>query len=775
MTERMTTRAANSKKHPGELHKALDRKTSEEIALAKQQKAAEKEKRLAEKNRTIRRLAEVENKVAEEYNLKASNATKAPTKVKRLTLRKPTEGEDTTSKTTKTKSTSNAGQDATTKRPSRGKGALKAPADWVGHVGDILTSSVVDGESVAAVKKSVADRAVIRNEVNKQRLESVSMADSAKGKNDDSAPAFEPVSFKLNIKKWSSGVQPHGPTNSTSTSATSSRIQSALTSAKSSTLAGSTIRVKNGQEPASVKSAPVKPTPVEPAPVDEPGEAGLEDDNEDDLRRERESFDERPAGAACVDEIVVVSSPPASPRPLSPLAVPAKRTSVKRRLDDSDSEDSASSVSSTSEIMVIDKEDEVIVDEYDHLWDSYSLPLEQRPWEPLTFDEEDIAQPEPDIVEARRTTAKTDVEIHSPKPVKKELQLESRPAKRVKIEEVEPSANTQEQKEKKKRKNKAPRQKDLLPSYCNSDNKWARLFVSTFLKWLGTQKSVWGPTNAKVLDAIRHIWRAVYGEELPAEQDSFSSAAFAICKQRANEWRSSFGSTAVAALVASFVEQGMYGNHDSAQQRVTYANGLLAGNAFMYEDVINGKPTHTYHGKLFLITLATHYCAIRTAIEVPELRLSTPYAPKGAMTLCCSAAERACQLAARDKLGDISDILITLAKHHESGRSGSLVNKAKNLLASSGSRKQVNSRTGKKSTTLSNFSEANCKVSTDMFGISVRNTRPVTILSDAFNASIPYAPKSKEEEDDDDDEDDEDDEDGNTSDNDDPRACLVMN
>ncbi|EIW84480.1 hypothetical protein CONPUDRAFT_151498 [Coniophora puteana RWD-64-598 SS2] len=467
-----------------------------------------------------------------------------------------------------------------------------------------------------------------------------------------------------------------------------------------------------------------------------------------------DSFREQPAATAKAEEIITFSSPPASPRPFS-QAPPNNRSSTKCQLIDSDEDEDTDSD-------VMDIHEDLISSDADHQLDIVSNM--------------DVDQPPMDLDHAIYST---NVEVHSSMLLKKEPEAGARPSKRMKMEEVGPqviAGDTSGSKEKRKRKNTAPRKKGLLPAYCHDGNKWSRVFIATFLKWLACQISVWGPTNMKILDAIRYIWRAVYNEDLPLEQDTFSGPAFAICKQKANEWRSNFGSTAIAALCTSFVKQGMYGSDDAVQQRTFYSKGLLAQNTFLYEDVVDGKPLHTFRGKLYLVTLATHYSAIRNAVDVPQLRLPSPYTPWGAMTLCCAAGERACRLASIDKLGDISDVLISLARHHEiRGSLNSTVSKAKSLLAGAGGRKQVNVRTGKASTSLLNFSEANYKKSTDMFWKSVKGASALFLL-EAFNATAIYAPNArKEDNDEDEDEDSEDEDEHEESDVDDPRAHLDMN
>ncbi|EIW77641.1 hypothetical protein CONPUDRAFT_156841 [Coniophora puteana RWD-64-598 SS2] len=72
------TRASNADKHPGDLHRALNRRTAEEVELQKKQKKAEQEKKNAEMNRSHERVASLENELAKKRAKKVAHAPTAP-------------------------------------------------------------------------------------------------------------------------------------------------------------------------------------------------------------------------------------------------------------------------------------------------------------------------------------------------------------------------------------------------------------------------------------------------------------------------------------------------------------------------------------------------------------------------------------------------------------------------------------------------------------------------------------------------------------------------
>ncbi|EIW73722.1 hypothetical protein CONPUDRAFT_170444 [Coniophora puteana RWD-64-598 SS2] len=229
-------------------------------------------------------------------------------------------------------------------------------------------------------------------------------------------------------------------------------------------------------------------------------------------------------------------------------------------------------------------------------------------------------------------------------------------------------------------KRKKKYNKKTLPSHANTNRRWARVFIPTFFAWLARQKDVWGPSNNKVLNALRNIWRVVYNEELPPEQDAIDGAVFNLCKQRANEWRSNFGSTASAVLSLSFTAEDMYGYEDAEADRVEYARGLLVANVFMFENVPDddSPPSGNFRGPLYAATLATHRAAIRGRVKVPEYDDDEEfYAPRGAMTLACAAAERACQLAADGQLGDLEAVVDDLVTFQASGKQSCPIKKGR--------------------------------------------------------------------------------------------------
>ncbi|EIW78818.1 hypothetical protein CONPUDRAFT_155537 [Coniophora puteana RWD-64-598 SS2] len=831
------TRASNADKHPGDIVKAFNRRTTEEVELQKKQKRAAQDKKDADLKRSQRRVADMENELAKKRAREVAHAPVAPaipalkqkvnphaaaatavnsnnSDIDRAVSNVPS---GTKTKGKKSNATSGSTNDGKTKampktakpKPRQSKVPLaiddgadesdgaeeavndidkSAPKPVARKPGKKAAKKTINGgedsakansgleieEPLKVVRRSVAQKATFRNGVDTTRIEAQSKTGAeipvvaAKGKS--GAPTTRAIGFKTDVKKWSASVAARGPPASVSTT---SRSRNFLTSAKSSTLAPQSITTSKSVQPGPKATSKPKPTQKqhhpEPEPElpneDEDGGFGLSEDNAEDLARERASIRTQAGGR----DVVELSSPPPSPSPDlevsssdSPLSLPRPFTQVPREHLPSPPEDVTSPLerlSPVSEDITSPSEHHVSSrpnkrrrvesgDEEDDQGEQAELNVEQDE----EHDEDAAPDSKPEIQPAAkpkpRTTNMADVEIQAAKRLKnisgKAVVTKPEKAACAGKDTVANSAKNDDAADKSKdsSKHKKKHSKDTLPAHARNNNRWARVFIPTFLAWLACQKEVWGPSNKKVLAALRNVWHAVYNEDLPSEQDSIRGAVFTLCKQRANEWRSNFGSTATSVLSLSFADEGMFGNDEAESQRTEYAAGLLVGNAFMYENVPEdgSKPSGNFRSPLYASVLATHRAAIRGRIRVPEYDdEQDDYVPRGALTLACAATERACQLGSNNQLGDLESVVEDLVTFQASGSSGCPILKAKSLLQThSKGRKQVNERTGKPSTTLGNFSEANWKWATDLYWSSIERMGD-NYLADAFKATEAHA------------------------------------
>ncbi|EIW75219.1 hypothetical protein CONPUDRAFT_77466 [Coniophora puteana RWD-64-598 SS2] len=627
MSSRMNTRASNAEKHPGDIHKALNRRTSSEVALHKKQKKAEKDKKNAELIRQKERVANLENELDRKYAKKLAHAPTAPPRPapasKRRSKATTADNADSTedaedandhdsdnaaAKTSsgprakvKTKSAparantdkGDTGTEVPANAPARLKPKPKQmkkqppladeaagvdvsdgdemavgddddpaprtvarkrvhktnPAKKAGTKGKLIAISILvtthlclvplqneakngdKGDNVfepedamKAVKQSLEDRATFRTGVDKMREVQVPVENSAraapgtagKGK---SASTARSIGFKTDIKKWSAAVTPRGPPASTSNA---SHSRSALTSARSSTLVGQSTTSKRKE-----KAPEPEPEPV-PEAFDEDEDHGLTDDNAEDLARERASF-------RAEANVVLLSSPPPSPPVLPHRHLPRERLSSVEELTTPPGRHFSTPESVSSPI----EQPEAPSLKRRRSDSTKNGANKEEPEGTVRLDHDQVAEQDEDIVldsepesvpipkNKSRTTDMGDVNIQ---PAKR-LKPASSKAIAVKTEKgdkqdenVEKATDASKDDNISKRKKKY--NKKTLPSHANTNRRWARVFIPTFFAWLARQKDVWGPSNNKVLNALRNIWRVVYNEELPPEQDAIDGAVF---------------------------------------------------------------------------------------------------------------------------------------------------------------------------------------------------------------------------------------------------------
>ncbi|KAG1866579.1 hypothetical protein DFJ58DRAFT_724072 [Suillus subalutaceus] len=167
-----------------------------------------------------------------------------------------------------------------------------------------------------------------------------------------------------------------------------------------------------------------------------------------------------------------------------------------------------------------------------------------------------------------------------------------------------------------------------LPPGCHEDGKWARQFLPTVFLWLGAQDELWTITDVKLLHACQEIFKVVF----PNIQYKVvtSGSVFGVVTQRVSEWRSNFGSTALA-MVVDFLNS----NRDTSPQ--TLAKLFLAEFAFLYPDPENIDKAETFRSAFVQELLTTaHLARIIGHADVPALDTNTlaDSGITGALGLC---------------------------------------------------------------------------------------------------------------------------------------------
>ncbi|EIW77697.1 hypothetical protein CONPUDRAFT_156883 [Coniophora puteana RWD-64-598 SS2] len=196
-----------------------------------------------------------------------------------------------------------------------------------------------------------------------------------------------------------------------------------------------------------------------------------------------------------------------------------------------------------------------------------------------------------------------------------------------------------------------------LPPGALVNRLWGDKFIPTIIWYLGLGPEAWS-FNENHLDAIANVWRAVYKQELPADEYTVSGAVFNLTKKKVTEWRGGFGATAVAALINVFAKHQL----TAAEDQVEYVKELLREQNFLSEYIDEeGVGQGFLKGSYFHLIVSHHHFSTGGRVHVPEYadheKVKPHYIPFAALLLAAAACERALKLARDGRLGDIAAYL----------------------------------------------------------------------------------------------------------------------
>ncbi|KAG1829836.1 hypothetical protein EV424DRAFT_392168 [Suillus variegatus] len=189
-----------------------------------------------------------------------------------------------------------------------------------------------------------------------------------------------------------------------------------------------------------------------------------------------------------------------------------------------------------------------------------------------------------------------------------------------------------------------------LPEQVQTDHRWAKKFLPTMMLWAGSQESLWSIPDETLLTHIQIAFHAVYPElNLVIVQNG---AVFSLTVQRLSEWRSNFGSTAIA-LIFDFLTS----NNDCDPE--VLAGLLLKDFAFIFKDMDKCEPDGAFHSAFMLQLLGkAHLSAINGHATIPALK-TKDLATKGmagVIAFCATALERAVTLISEGDI-KVEDVL----------------------------------------------------------------------------------------------------------------------
>ncbi|KAG1795903.1 hypothetical protein EV424DRAFT_1353337 [Suillus variegatus] len=630
------TRPSNANKHPGEivLQAKVHRRTAEEIAVAK---AAEAEKATAAQV-GIQRLARMELAMEEKQ---VNSATK-----KARPVRPPPKGKSKANKAVseKEKSLSVVAND-------EAQGGLTENA--------ALEQGLNDGPSKRKKKKG------IRESINRacHEINSTSHHDGggdSKGptradKGSENTLLNPNFTLSGKIQNWISGVdkpsKPHTPATQTSNSVPPSTIFTHLTETSQVTIESTTSAGTGGKSSGALVG-------------------GFDDEEPEDDSLERQvaqSMDKKGREAVTTialtlddsDNSLYDDGPTRAPFTQSSEAqpVPHPRPVPKRKADeilevssDSKFEDVSEAAGSDNDLLSDIDGDDFSMDVDPHQSDlklTTSQPVVKQGPADTGVLMRMLSKPE----KACRTTNSTSV---------KTVDMNTPAAKKVKTEPITaPISATPAQAQPevqfdtpaKSVKPRAQYRTTDLPAPVQADQRWAKKFCPTVILWMGSLEEdfVWTITDVKLLEHVQIIFDAVYPE--------LSLKTI----QRLSEWRSTFGSTAIA-LVIDF----LLTNQDCDPQVLSRL--LLKDYAFLFADMDLRDLLGVYHSAFMLqLFRKVHLASIGGHANIPALKTHT-LATSGML-------ERAVEMIA---VGDIKaeDILAATSSTKISVKLPKVLNKA---------------------------------------------------------------------------------------------------
>ncbi|KAI6156936.1 hypothetical protein BKA82DRAFT_25941 [Pisolithus tinctorius] len=173
-----------------------------------------------------------------------------------------------------------------------------------------------------------------------------------------------------------------------------------------------------------------------------------------------------------------------------------------------------------------------------------------------------------------------------------------------------------------------------LPSDLHKDQKWKREVIPMLILWAGNQEDAFNIAKQDICGALQEIMPVVYpilknmaGSILP------SSPMVSVVSQRLCDWRHGFASTAVAQLIAFFLNPQDPSPADTAKV-------LLDHFTFLYEDLDMTVPEKAFHSVFVQqLLLSSHLTTTKGYVQVPTLDTSSlaKHGVVGALGLCAAA------------------------------------------------------------------------------------------------------------------------------------------
>ncbi|KIJ62071.1 hypothetical protein HYDPIDRAFT_30622 [Hydnomerulius pinastri MD-312] len=222
-----------------------------------------------------------------------------------------------------------------------------------------------------------------------------------------------------------------------------------------------------------------------------------------------------------------------------------------------------------------------------------------------------------------------------------------------------------------------------------SDHRWSRGVIATLTLWCGVQPNIWSIPEEEFAAALQIIFDIVYPNV--KYRVTTVGSVHAVALQRIAEWRSGFGSAALAMMISFFSN---FGCDDDIPEAATH---LLGTYGFLQEDPDQPSPDRLFRSDFLIELLAsTHLSNIAGFVEVPGWKtreLASGKDAEGIIAIASAALERAVQFIA-DGTISVEEVLAEMAESPD----GKMKIKLPRVL---------NKATGRESTSVYQFSGVN--------------------------------------------------------------------
>ncbi|KAG1792444.1 uncharacterized protein HD556DRAFT_1379572 [Suillus plorans] len=149
-----------------------------------------------------------------------------------------------------------------------------------------------------------------------------------------------------------------------------------------------------------------------------------------------------------------------------------------------------------------------------------------------------------------------------------------------------------------------------LPAAMQADQRWTKRYLPTIMLWAGSYEDIWVIPDEVLLHHAQLIFDAVY-----KDLNIFlvhNGVVHSLTAQRISEWRSNFGSTAIAIIMDFMTRNSEFAPSD-------LATSLVHDWAFLYENPDSPSPLTAYRSPFILQLLGTaHLNAVKGYVEVPS-------------------------------------------------------------------------------------------------------------------------------------------------------------